>query len=132
MGNTSDGIVTPLQPPFRLMSRWKRLNPETARSLLEALFHSDASVDPDPEAGTLTGPLLLQATVARDRALAPLIEQLNSTRTVFPDTQLRLVYEMVPDAPSGPVALCTRPTVPTSPPASTKTKRFNEVCDKAW
>lgn len=33
-------------------------NPETARSLLQALFRSDTSLLPDPEAGTLTVRLL--------------------------------------------------------------------------
>ena len=68
-------------------------NPETARSLLKALFQSDASLLPDPAAGTLTVRLLHQASRAQDAALAPLLAELNRTRTVFPGTQLRLVYE---------------------------------------
>ncbi len=68
-------------------------NPETARSLLKALFQSDASLLPDPAAGTLTVRLLHQASRAQDAALAPLLAELNQTRTVFPGTQLRLVYE---------------------------------------
>ena len=31
------------------------------------------------------------------KALAPLIDQLNRTRTVVPGTPLRLVYELLPD-----------------------------------
>ena len=69
-------------------------NPETARSLLKALFQSDASLLPDPAAGTLTVRLLHQASRAQDAALAPLLAQLNHTRTVFPGTELRLVYEL--------------------------------------
>ncbi|MCY4536026.1 MAG: hypothetical protein OXB91_11735, partial [Bryobacterales bacterium] len=69
-------------------------NPETARSLLKALFRSPASLLPDPAAGTLTVRLLHQASRAHDAALAPLLAELNATRTVFPGTQLRLVYEL--------------------------------------
>ena len=68
-------------------------NPDTARSLLKALFQSDASLLPDPAAGTLTVRLLHQASRAHDAALTPLLAKLNRTRTVFPGTQLRLVYE---------------------------------------
>ena len=89
-------------------------SPDTARNLLKALFRSDASLRPDPAAGTLTVRLLHLATRAQDQALAPLIEELNRTRTVFPGTQPRLVYEMQPsDRPGRTVAL-PRPTAPTS------------------
>ena len=73
-------------------------NPETVRSLLQALFRSDASLLPDPEAGTLTVRLLHQASRAQEAALVPLLEELNQTRTVFPGTELRLVYELPPTA----------------------------------
>ena len=46
-------------------------NPDTVRSLLKALFRTDATLPPDPAAGTLTGRLLHQSTHARDAALAP-------------------------------------------------------------
>ena len=55
---------------------------------------------PDEAARTLTVRLLHQATRAQDRALAPLLDELNATRTVFPGTQLRLRYEMLSDDPS--------------------------------
>ena len=75
-------------------------NPDTMRSLLKSLFRSDASLHPDEAAKTLTVRLLHQATRAQDRALAPLLHELNATRTVFPGTQLRLRYEMLSDDPS--------------------------------
>ena len=57
--------------------------------------------------------LLHLATRAQDKALAPLLEELNRTRTVFPGTQLRLVYEMLPsDRPDRTVAL-PHPNAPT-------------------
>ena len=87
-------------------------NPDTARSLLKSLFRGDASLYPDEQAGTLTVRLLHQPTRAQDRALAPLLEELNRTRTVFPGSQLRLVYEMLAPDLSGPTA---SPAVPKAP-----------------
>ncbi len=83
--------------------------PETARSLLKALFRSEASLLPDPAAGTLTVRLLHQASRAQDAALAPLLAELNRTRTVFPGTQLRLVYELPSSDCSQPMALQSHP-----------------------
>ncbi|MDE0627020.1 MAG: hypothetical protein OXH99_11530, partial [Bryobacterales bacterium] len=54
---------------------------------------------PDPSAGTLTVRLLHQARRGHDLALAPLLEELNRTRTLYPGTSLRLVYEILPDDP---------------------------------
>jgi hypothetical protein len=85
-------------------------NPETARSLLKALFQSDASLLPDPAAGTLTVRLLHPASRAQDAALAPLLAELNRTRTVFPGTQLRLVYEFPSSDDSQPLASQPRPS----------------------
>ena len=46
-----------------------------------------------------------QASRGQDVALAPLLEELNQTRTLYPGTHLRLVYEILPtdrDAADGP------------------------------
>ena len=77
-------------------------NPQTARSLLKSLFRSDASLHLDEPAGTLTVRLLHQPTRAQDLALAPLLEELNRTRTLFPGTQLRLVYKTLSEDESCP------------------------------
>ena len=79
-------------------------NPETARSLLKALFRSDARLLPDLVAGTLTVHLLHQASLAQDTGLAPLLAELNRSRTVFHGTDLRLVYELPPSDGSPPPA----------------------------
>ena len=73
--------------------------PETARTLVKALLRTDASILPDPVAGTLRVRLLHQASQGQDAALAPLLEELNQTRTLYPGTDLRLVYEILPDDP---------------------------------
>ena len=66
---------------------------ESARSALKALFSTDASLAPDPARGTLTIQFLRLADPGHDRALEPLFKQLNNTRTIYPGTDLRLVYE---------------------------------------
>ena len=73
--------------------------PETARTLVKAMLCGDASIVPDPSAGTLTVRLLHQARRGHDLALAPLLEELNRTRTLYPGTSLRLVYEILPNDP---------------------------------
>ena len=73
--------------------------PETARTLVKAMLCGNASIVPDPSAGTLTVRLLHQARRGHDLALAPLLEELNRTRTLYPGTSLRLVYEILPDDP---------------------------------
>ena len=80
--------------------------PAEVRALARALLQSDASLRPGPAAGTLTVQLLHTACRAHDEAVAPLIEQLNRTATIYPGTSLRLVYEILPgpapESPSGP------------------------------
>ena len=73
--------------------------PETARTLVKAMLSSNAGIVPDPSAGTLTVRLLHQARRGHDLALALLLEELNTTRTLSPGTHLRLVYEILPNDP---------------------------------
>ena len=55
---------------------------ETARTLVKAMLSSDAGIVPDPSAETLTVRLVHQARRGHDLALAPLLEELNRTRTL--------------------------------------------------
>ena len=89
--------------------------PENVRPLLQALFRSDASLLPDPAAGTLTVRLLHQASRGQDAALAALLKELNKTATLFPGTDLRLVYEILPDDPLTSTAALTHPEPASSP-----------------
>ena len=70
-----------------------------ARRLLRALLTSDANIIPEPAQHILRIQLLGLGSDACDRMLAPLIEELNATRTIYPGTELRLVYEMAADSP---------------------------------
>ena len=67
--------------------------PEHARAALQALFRADANLRPDPARGTLGIELLRLADPAHDRAVQPLLDELNAQRTLYPGTSLRLVYE---------------------------------------
>ena len=102
-------------------------NPDTARSLLKSLLQADASLHPDESAGTLTVRLLHQPTRAQDRALAPLLDELNRTRTVFPGTHLRLVYRMLSDALPCSASSQPTPANPKPPLPASKLSNPNET-----
>ena len=72
------------------------------RKLLRALLSSDANIIPDHNAGTLTVQILGLANASLDNALAPLIDELNRTRTIYPGTSLRLVYQLAGEIPPNP------------------------------
>ncbi len=71
-----------------------KARPNTVRTLLAALMTADASIEPDHESGILRVNILGLANNAIEKALLPLIEELNQTRTVYPGTNLRLVYDI--------------------------------------
>jgi len=71
--------------------------PRNPRKLLRSLLSSDADIVPEPRAGLLRVRFLGLANQACERALAPLIRELNATRTIYPGTNLTLVYEMSGD-----------------------------------
>ena len=73
--------------------------PNEVRALVKALFQAHASLRPDPVAGTLTVQLLHMATQAQADAVAALCQELNRSRTLYPGTSLRLVYEIPPAKP---------------------------------
>ena len=71
-------------------------NPRPRRHL-RALLQADADIIPEPENGILRVRILGTASDAGDNAIAALLEELNQTRTVFPGTSLRMVYESPAD-----------------------------------
>jgi hypothetical protein len=68
--------------------------PDEARSLLRALYQTEADLLPDPQAGTLTVRLHHMANRCSDEAIRKLCDELNTTETQFPRTNLRLVLEL--------------------------------------
>ncbi len=69
-------------------------HPDEARSLLRALYQTEADLLPDPEAGTLTVRLHHMANRCSDEAIRKLCDELNATETQFPRTHLRLVLKL--------------------------------------
>ncbi|PZN87464.1 MAG: hypothetical protein DM484_00310, partial [Candidatus Methylumidiphilus alinenensis] len=68
--------------------------PDEARSLLQALYKTEADILPDHEAGTLTVRLHHSANASTDAVIQKLCDKLNETETLFPRTNLRLIYNV--------------------------------------
>jgi predicted nucleic acid-binding Zn-ribbon protein len=79
------------------MAREKLHREEDARSLLRALYSTEADLLPDENASTLTVRVHHQANHCADEVIRYLCMELNQTETIFPGTNLRLVYELVSD-----------------------------------
>ena len=71
--------------------------PDDARALLREIFATEANLIPDESAGTLTVALHHLTNRASDEAARFLAEQLNATETLYPGTNLRLIYKLVSD-----------------------------------
>ena len=65
-----------------------------ARKVLQTLYQSEADIIPDHKQGTLTVLLHHMANKSMDRAIEKMCDELNSTETVFPRTNLRLVLKV--------------------------------------
>jgi hypothetical protein len=69
-------------------------HPDEARSLLRALYATEADLLPDYSAQTLTVQLHHCARLNTDEAIRKLCEELNATETRFPRTDLRLIFKL--------------------------------------
>lgn len=74
--------------------REKMARADDARCLLQQIFATEVDLVPDLQARTLTITLHHLTQAAHDQVARHLCEQLNETETVFPDTQLRLVFKI--------------------------------------
>ncbi len=70
-------------------------HPDEARSLLRAIYSTEADLIPDYKLGILTVRLHQLANRSSSEAIGHLYNELNSTETIFPGTNLRLVFELV-------------------------------------
>ena len=68
---------------------------DDARSLLRAIYSTEVDIVPDPQANTLTIRLHPLANTSSDLAVRHLCAELNTTETLFPGTELRLIYDLV-------------------------------------
>ena len=64
------------------------------RKLLQALMTADADILPDPANGVLRVRILGLGNDACDRQIDALLAELNTTETVFPGTEMRMVYDV--------------------------------------
>ena len=76
------------------LRRW-----DDARALVRQVLSSAVDLRPDHTHKTLTVRLHRLATAAHDRALQHLCEELTATETVYPGTDLRLLYEVLGQEP---------------------------------
>jgi len=67
---------------------------DDARALLRQIYDTEVDLIPDLQTKTLTVRLHHLAQSAHDQALRHLCDQLNATDTIFPDTDLKLVYKL--------------------------------------
>jgi hypothetical protein len=68
---------------------------DDARSLLRQLYASAVDLQPDQTKKTLTVHLHHLSSQIHDHAIAKLCEDLTATETVFPDTDLRLIFQLI-------------------------------------
>ena len=65
-----------------------------ARTLLQALYKTEADLLPDKQNNTLTIRLHHLANVMSDKVIETLCTELNATETLFPRTNLRMVFKI--------------------------------------
>jgi hypothetical protein len=70
---------------------------DETRALLREIFSAEADLIPDELAGTLTVQLHHLANHSSDELARYLAKELNETETVYPGTNLRLIYKLVAD-----------------------------------
>ena len=68
---------------------------DEARALLREIFVSAADLNPDETAGTLTVSLHHLTNACSDQLAIKLAEELTATETIFPGTQLKMVFKLV-------------------------------------
>ena len=68
---------------------------DDARSLLRALYSTEADLLPDEDAGTLTVRVHHQANRCTDEVIRHLCVELNQTETIFPGTNLLILTDSV-------------------------------------
>lgn len=69
-------------------------HPDEARGLLAALYQTEADLYPDENSKTLTVRLHHMTTNSSDRSIQTLCDELNATETIFPQTELRMIFKL--------------------------------------
>ena len=68
---------------------------DDARSLIRQIYQTPVDLHPDPVAKTLTVRVHHQTGALQDGALARLCEETTATETLFPGTNLRMIFELL-------------------------------------
>jgi len=68
---------------------------DEARAFVRDLYTTEADLTPDREAGTLTVTVHSLATPKANEILKKLCQELNATETIYPDTNLKLIFKSV-------------------------------------
>lgn len=80
---------------YNSLADYYKYNDKEGRELLKEIFTSDADMAPDYQKGTLTIKLHSLSTPRANQAVKKLCSFLNQTETLYPYTNLRLIYETV-------------------------------------
>ena len=80
---------------FNLLLPYYKRESKDGRMLVKEIIQSDADLIPDYEKKTLTVRLHSLSTPRANHATLNLCDELNQTETIYPDTNLKLVYKMV-------------------------------------
>jgi hypothetical protein len=80
---------------YNNLADYYKYRDKEGRELLKEIFTSDADMIPDYQNGTLSIRLHSLSTPRSNQAVKKLCEFLNQTETVYPYTNLRLIYETV-------------------------------------
>ena len=80
---------------MNLLMPYYKSSHKQGRMLVKEIIQSDADLIPDYGNNTLTVRLHTLSTPRANRAVTELCKILNETETVYPNTNLKLVYEMV-------------------------------------
>ena len=67
---------------------------DDTRALLRQIYATEADLIPDADHKTLTVRLHHLTQAAHDQALVRLCDELNATETIFPGTDLHLIYKV--------------------------------------
>lgn len=67
---------------------------DDVKAFLRRLYETEADLKPDVENNTLTVRLHHSSTQAHDEAIQHLCDELNATETIFPGTNLKLIYKI--------------------------------------
>lgn len=80
---------------YTILSEYYKASEKEGRTILKEIFTTDADMIPDYQNNTLTIRLHSLSTPRANQAVKKLCEFLNQTETLFPITNLRLIYKTV-------------------------------------